>query len=160
MTADTDHAPGLGAGLAAQIELTLGRVADSLDRWSHRYEQLQQSWQDVHPVPILPGQVPLSGGAGTLDVPDVCGPKDGLWWDVRRLTTWGWTAGTVTVYLNSTAGEQLAQNSVVGQFTWSGQILLGPRDRLVFQASGITGTVNLAGQAFEVDARALPAYLI
>ena len=157
---DTEHAPGPGASLAAQLELTLGRVAESFDRWSRRYEAMQSSWQEVHPAPLLLGQIPLSAGAGTLDVPNLAGPADGLWWDVRRLTAWGFTAGTVTVYLNSTSGEQLASTTVAGQFTWSGGILLGPRDRLVFQASGVTGQVNLAGQVIEIGARVLPSYLI
>ncbi len=160
MVADTETAPGLGAGLSGALEVTLGRLAEAVDKMSARQRAAERSWQDVHPVPILGGQVPLSAGAGTLDSPDQFGPHDGLWWDVRRLTTWGWTAGTVTVFLNSTAGEQLSSTTAVGQFTWSGQILLGPRDRLVISASGITGTVNIAGQAIEVAAPVLPAYLI
>jgi len=161
VTADTDG--GLQGQVAASLEVTLGALADGLNALvDDKRSRPQQLWNACRPVPILPGQVPLSSGAGTLDVPDRMGPKDGYWWDVRRLTLWGFTAGTVSVYLNdsTTLGEQLASCTLPGQFTWSGQLLLGSRDRLVVVASGVTGSVSAAGQAIEVSAQALPDYLM
>ncbi len=160
MTAESDFASGLGADLVAGLHLTLGRIADTLDGMARREAAERDMWQGVHPVPVLPGQIPLSAGAGTLASPNLAGPNLGYWWDLRRLTAWGFTAGTVTVFLNNAAGEQLASTTVAGQFTWSGQILLAPDDYMVFVASGITGSVNIAGQAIEVADRWLPRYLL
>jgi len=161
VTADTDG--GLRAQAAASLEVTLGALADGLNALvDDKRSRPQQLWNAVRPVPILAGQVPLTAGAGTLDVPDRYGPMDGYWWDVRRLSAWGFTAGTVNVYLNdpSGLGELLASFSQAGQYTWSGQVLLSPQDRFVVIASGITGIVSVAGQAIEVSAQALPDYLI
>jgi hypothetical protein len=159
MAVDAEAGP---LGLGASLEVMLGRVADTLDRLDHREQRMQQMWQDLHPVPILSGQVPLTAGAGTLNTPDRLGPKDGYWWDVRRLSTWGFTAGTVNVFLNDATGfgELLASFPQAGQFTWGGQLLMGPRDFLVVSATGITGTVSVAGQAVEIADRMLPEYLL
>lgn len=116
-------------------------------------------WRACHPVPIL-GAIPLSSGAGTLDQPDMYGPKDPYWWDLRDLVAYGFTAGTITVYLNSSAGQPLAVATVVGEFTWSANHLLAPRDRLVFVASGITGNALVGGQAVEIETLWLPEYLM
>jgi hypothetical protein len=159
MTDDTDASP---MGLGASLEVMLGKAVDVLDRMDRREQRMQQLWQDVHPVPILSGQVPLTAGAGTMNVPDRLGPKDGYWWDVRRLSAWGFTAGSVTVFLNDATGlgEQLATYSQPGQWTWGGQLFMGPRDFLVVTATGITGTVSFAGQGIEVADRMLPEYLL
>lgn len=116
-------------------------------------------WQACHPVPIM-GAVPLAGGAGQLDQPDMYGPKDPFWWDLRDLSVWGFTAGTVTIFLNSASGTQLAVATSPGDFTWSAQKILSPRDRLIFSAAGITGSVQFAGQAIEVETSWLPEYLM
>lgn len=116
-------------------------------------------WLSCHPVPIL-GAIQLAAGAGTLDQPDMYGPKDPYWWDLRRLTLWGWTAGTVTVYLNNPNGTPLATATTPGEFTWSAQHLLTPRDRMVFSATGITGTVEIDGQAIEIETPWLSDYLV
>lgn len=116
-------------------------------------------WAACHPVPIL-GGILLTSGAGTLDQPDMYGPKDPYWWDLRDLAVWGFTAGTVTVYLNSTTGGFIAQTSTPGDFTWSAQKLLAPRDRLIFVAAGVTGSVQFGGQAIEIETAWLPEYLM
>jgi hypothetical protein len=59
------------------------------------------------------------------------------------------------------AGEQLAQFTVPGQWTWGKkQMALAPRDRLVAVATGIVGNVYLAGSATEVEAAWWPEYVI
>lgn len=155
--AEAERSPGLGVDVAAALQVTLGKVADALERTARA-----RPWQDVHPVPILAGGMTLTGGAGVIDQPDLLGPKDGLWWDVRRVSAWGFTAGTVGIYLNDPTGtgELLASFTQPGQYTWSSQVLLGPRDRLVVVASGVTGSVTVAGQAVEISAPILPAYLV
>lgn len=116
-------------------------------------------WAYCHPVPII-GAIPITAGAGTFDQPDMYGPKDPYWWDLRDLSLWGWTAGTVTVFKNSTSGSVLALTTTPGDFTWSAQKILGPRDRLIFVATGITGSVQFEGQAIEVETSWLPEYLM
>ena len=159
MTADTDT--GISAQLGAGIELMLGRVADTLDRLDRREQQLQQWWQDLHPAPILTQALTGSPAAGaTIDVIDRTQVKDSYWWDVRRLSCWGFTAGSVNVFLNDPNGEQIASFPQAGQWSWGGQLLMAPRDRLVaVVASNITGSVFFAGQVIEVASTILPQYL-
>lgn len=159
MTADTDT--GIGAQLGASVELVLGRISDTLDRLDKREQKLQQWWQDLHPAPILTAALTGNPAAGAvIDQPDRLQPKDTYWWDVRRLSCWGFTAGSVNVFLNDPNGEQLASFPQAGQFTWGGQLLMGPRDRLIaVVASNITGSVFLAGQVIEVASTILPQYL-
>lgn len=116
-------------------------------------------WAACHPVPIM-GAILITAGAGTLDQPDMYGPKDPYWWDLRDISLWGWSAGTVTLYKNSTSGTILAQATVPGNFTWSKNKILGPRDRLLFGATGITGSVQFEGQAIEVETSWLPEYIM
>lgn len=162
MTADTDTGLQVGAEAGGLLSVTLGRISATLDRMDKRERAEVLLWQDVHLVPIIGGAVTLSAGAGTLDQPDRMGPHDPFWWDVRRLSAWGFTAGAVNVTLNDATGngELLASFPQAGQFTWSGQVFLGPRDRLVVTATGITGNVFIAGQAAEVSSTMLPRYLL
>ena len=161
MTADTS----LGAEFGATLDVTLGKLAQAVDRLTRRDEQEAQLWQDVHMVPILAGGLTGSPAAGTVvtDLPDRMGPHDPYWWDVRRLSCWGFTAGSVNVFLNDATGngELVANFPQAGQFTWSGQVFLAPRDRLVvITASAITGSVFVAGQAVEISSTMLPRYLL
>lgn len=116
-------------------------------------------WDAAHPV-WFTGQIPLSSGAGTLQQKDLYGPKTGYWWDVRSIQLRGFTAGTVTVFRNSTIGETVAQAAAIGEFTWSAQRVLAPEDQLIFQATGITGSVFVTGAAIEVATEWLPEYLM
>jgi hypothetical protein len=157
--ADSDGAGGLSAQLEATLDVTLGRLAAAVDRLTQREQQFVQLWQDLHLVPVW--AAPIAGATGTSDLADRLGPKDGYWWDLRRLSAWGFTAGTVTVTLNDANGEQLAVFTQAGQWTWSGNTFLGPRDRLVVVTSGITGgPVQVQGQAVEVSTQQLPNYLL
>lgn len=144
-------------GLLAELKLMVGSVADNT---APKPARAPVPWEAAHPVPIL-GNIQLTAGAGTTDqAANVYGPNDPYYWDIRRLSVWGFTAGTVTAYLNSASGEQLGVAPSAGQFTWSSQVLLAPRDHLVFVAASITGTVTFGGQAIEVKSEWLPAYLM
>jgi len=151
-----DGGPEL-TGLLAELAVTLGSLKQAVN--GDRPRKPVIPWEACHPVPIL-GTVQLTAGAGTLDQPDMYGPKDPYWWDLRSLGVWGFTAGTVTVFLNSANGQQLAAASTPGEFDWSAQRILGPRDRLIFVAAGITGTAQLGGQAIEVETSWLAEYLL
>jgi hypothetical protein len=120
------------------------------------------SWQNIHPV--LP--IAALSGNGTLNVKDGWGPKTGYWWDLHRISAWGFTAGTLTVYRNSggsgsPSGIQVGVFSSVGEFTWGkGQKMIPPDDWLIFVAASITGTVQFEVGATAIQSTWLPNYLI
>lgn len=146
-------APG---GIA--LDLAVGSPA----RQEAEYSRPRVPWEACHPV-WFTGQIPLTAGAGTLLQSNLYGPELPFWWDVRSIRVWGFTAGTVTVYRNnpgSLSGEQFGVATSPGEFTWSNQLLLAPQDSLVFGATGITGSVFVAGQAVEVAAAWLAEYLM
>jgi hypothetical protein len=151
------HQAGNGTGgLVASIAVAVGQA---MEDHAGRPAVPKIPWAACHPVPIT-GAFNLSAGAGVINSADNYGPKDPYWWDLRSLGVWGFTAGTVTVNLNSPNGQQLASATTPGEFDWSAQRLLGPRDWMVFTATGITGTVQFGGQAIEILSPWLPEYLM
>src|SRR5215472_3891469 len=150
-------AEGTGAAADAALEVTLGNLQATVERMDRRLQRLDNLWQNLRVVPVV--FQPLIAN-GTTDLPDRMGPKDGFWWDLRFLSSWGWTAGTVTVNKNDPNGAVLAQFPSAGQFTWSGQVWLAPRDRLLLTVTGLTGTVQCEGFAIEVSTQILPDYLL
>lgn len=144
----------------AAAELILGTLTDI--RRDQKIRTPRIPWTACHPVPVAIGQpIPITAGAGTLGVTqDIFGPNDPYWWDVRSLAAWGFTAGTIIAYRNQIGGEQLAVWTSAGEFTWGAQKMLGPRDSIIWSASGISGTPQVAGQAIEVEAAWLAEYLV
>lgn len=111
-------------------------------------------------------QVPLAcpqfqgGGNGTMDYPDALKAKTGYYWSVRRLTLTGWSAGSATAYIDSTAGEPVAPYPAPAVLTFGrGELLLNPDSRLVIACTGITGVVQLNGRADVFPSWMLPYYL-
>lgn len=156
--AETAAPGGLSVGLFAEIGAALGRLTGVLER---REQAADRVWQDLHPVPIARQMLVTAGSV--VDVPDLLGPHDGLWWDVRRLSFMGAIGtGSVDVHINDVNSEIVARvSSLPSILTWSSQVILGPRDRLVYQANtGVTGPVYISGQAFEIAGQLLPAYLM
>lgn len=151
---------GLRVNGGFTIEAALGTLARDAVRRQRRDQEL---WQAIHTVPVRTAALTaLVSASGVLDFPDQLGPHDGYWWDVHRLSAWGWTAGTVTVYMNDStgSGEPLAVFNTPGQYTWGkAQMPLAPRDRMVVVAAGVTGSVNIAGSATEVLAPYWPEYV-
>ena len=155
-----EGSPGDGfAGLLADLTVAVGSLREQM---TDRPVKPKIPWDACHPV-WFTGSIPLTAGAGTLLQSNLYGPELPYWWDVRSVRVWGFTAGTVTVYRNNPAalsGEQFGSTTVPGEFTWSAQTLLSPQDSLVFGATGITGSVFVAGQAIEVAAAWLAEYLM
>jgi hypothetical protein len=136
-----------GGILRAVLGLTasVGRMTDALDRearWRDRQRRVIRS------VPIQPQQITLTGGGGTLDVPDAYMlAKTGYTASIRRLACWGFSAGTVNVWLASPAGELVAPFAQAGVATYGrGEQLMQGGERIVFVASGITGIVQVGGK--------------
>ena len=141
-------------GLLAELVLAIGKLGGQLEKPLPRP---RIPWNACHPVGPI-GAVTLTAGAGTYDAADLLGPHDPYWWDLRRFAAWGFTAGSVVLFKNSTAGTQLGSLSAPGNITWSAQELLAPRDRLIIVASGITGAVQWEVRAWEVESQWLPEY--
>ena len=153
---DTGEAGSI-RGAVAELAVAIGDLQESV-RGTGRPRTPKVPWEACHPVPIRAGAIPTA--AGTIDIPDMLGPHDPFWWDIRRIGAWGFTAGTLTLFLNSTNGEQLASWPTPGNFTWGTSLLLAPRDRLIFVGAGLTGTVQITGQAFEIETPWVPEYAL
>jgi hypothetical protein len=153
-----DDPGGLGASIGAQLVATFGRVAQALDAQARDLERRRQA---IRQVPIQMQEIPLSGGGGTLDVPDAYMlAKTGYNASIRRLSAWGFSAGSVSVYSASAAGELLAPFPSAGVITAGrGELLLQPGDRIVFIASGITGNVLVGGSYDLFETWYLPYYI-
>lgn len=118
-------------------------------------------WEACHPVPLNP----INIGAGTAGTSDErWEPREGVAWHIMRVGFISQTATAAALFRDSTvAGAWQLQSFTVaaGAFAppWEprGLILL-PGSRLIWQATGGTGTAN--GDAIEIDLDWLPAYLI
>lgn len=143
-----------GIELSAQIALSLGDIATAM--------QQEQAWRRrcagaIQQVPVISNQV---NGSGTIDTPDALAVKTGYIWGLRRLSCYGFSAGTVTVYIGAAGGEVLFPFDQAGTATFGrGEMLLMPGDRLVAVGAGITGTFQLQGRADCFEQWYLPYYI-
>lgn len=158
-TANPDSDEGGASFTGAAAELILGHLSTIEEQTKPKKAKPRIPWEACHPI-WQTGQIPLVAGAGTLQQGNLYGPEVPYWWDLRTISFWGFTAGTVTVFLNNVNGEELGSTTTAGQFTWSAQELLGPQDNVIFVASGVTGSVNLSLRAIEVETAWLPEYLM
>lgn len=147
---------GIDAEVTARLCASLDRLTERMDR---RAALQQLAMQAMRQVPFY-GSITLSGGAGTDDQPDKLQPKTGYVWSIRRITAQGYSAGTVTAYLNSTNGEPVMPFPAAAVNTLGrGELLVQSGERLVWGATGITGTVTYWGRADCMEQWLLPFYL-
>lgn len=139
-------------GAVAELVLAVGQ----LGKHAGGSPRPRIPWESCHPI----GPQGALAGSGTVDTPDMLGPHDPYWWDLRRFAAWGFTAGTVNIYKDNVNGIQLGSLAAPGNITWSAQELLAPRDRVIIVASSITGAVQWELRAIEVESRWLPEYLM
>lgn len=94
-------------------------------------------------IPLQP--MTLTGSSpnltGTLDIPEMFGPRASWGWQLDGMGAQGFTTGSVSVYLNSTNAEEIFSFSSAGVFYQRKFRFLNQSQRLVFSATGITGTV-------------------
>jgi hypothetical protein len=151
-----------GVGMFVQLGAQLGRVATALER---QQADAMRLGQVIREVPITSPQIQISAGAGQLDEPDLLEAKTGYCWSIRRLTAWGYTAGSVEVFKNSANGELMFPFPSQGVATFGrGEQRLMPGDRLVFVASGITLSgaytgIQIGGAADCFESWYLPYYI-
>jgi hypothetical protein len=168
---ETDTGPGVVIGLDLFAGLTdqLARLSGAMERRERRREAL---YQKMHQAPLLVSDIPITNSAGVLQQADRLSPKAGYTWCVRRLAVYGFTAGTVNVYLNGSViggvvqgGEILVPFPQAGIATLGrGEVLLHQNDQITFGASGITlqsgySGVRLGGAVDEFESWLLPEYL-
>lgn len=152
---------GLGAGVEIDLGLHIGAavgqaVGEQLDRhWRREEARRRELNSKIMPLSVDPIPVPLVAGAGTLDVPRLLGPALGWVFQLDGMGAQGFTAGTVSVWASSVAG----QGANIFTFTSAGVFYqrhfryLRYGERLSFLASGITGTaaIWIAGLAYTED---------
>ena len=152
-----DDGNGQASGLALDVRVgAAGPDSHEPGKFSHPripFGACHPAWQT--------GYIPLTAGAGSVFQPNLYGPELPYWWDLRTVSVWGWTAGTVTLYMNSQPnGEQVGVATTPGQFTFSAQMMMSPQDSLVLAATGITGSVFFTMRAIEVETAWLAEYLM
>lgn len=148
--------PEIELDLGLQLIASIETLTDQLRRqWQHE----QRKAQAIRQVPLAANQ---ANAAGIIDDPAQLRCPTGYYMSVRRLSVFGFSAGTAVVYMNSSLGEPVATfTPTTGTVTHGkGHILMHPGDRLVVAATGITGTVQLNGAADLLEAWYLYAYLI
>jgi hypothetical protein len=152
-----------GLSFTAELKASIDGISARLERdWNER----QRLSGVVRQASIMVSDWNLanvdSAGYAVLRRSSQLGPPQGFYWSVRRLTAYGFTAGTVTATLNSRTGEPLIPWPQEGVFTFGkGELLLHPGSQMVFStlASGLTGTVQIYGAADVFESWYLPYYI-
>jgi hypothetical protein len=152
--------PGISAGFqfAANLSASIDGLAAQLKAADDRSRQCRAAiWTfRVPPVPMT-----LATGAGNLGSPAMFGPRMGQFWDIKYMVASGFTAGTVSVYLNSVNGDLIYGFPSAGSATFGkGQMFLQPGDRFHFSATGITGTVAVSFGGVQMSSEFVGDYLI
>ena len=154
-------AGGEAIGIGADLHVTLGRLVSALE---YQREMDLARVREISVAMIPAHSVALAAGAGTLDIADELGPHEGQCWAVHWVTAAGFSAGTVSVYWG--LPDLAAGSNLRFVFTSAGvwepprtSTLLQARDRMVFVAAGITGSVVISGQVTQMTARMLPRFL-
>ena len=165
MRPDDDGLPDVQGGPLLDVRAELGVRLESLTAAvAEQNDRAQRLLQAIHQVPLATKQIASNG---TIDSPQDLGPSGGFWWDVRRVTAAGFSAGTVTVYKNAVVdGNQVLAFASAGVINMGkAHLLLGPKDRLVYVTANITlnsgaAGVSIGGDALQIESWALPSYLM
>lgn len=138
--------PGDWHGLWTGVHNALHRIAGALpDPRTRRREAAQNVWSvDIDPTPMVPQQV---AGVWYLDIPQLFSASLGEHWDVHVITATGYTAGSVSAWINVpviAANGAVTAGALRGSFPSAGlnnygkgQCHLRANDRLVFIGTGI-----------------------
>lgn len=146
--------------LGAELIAAVNANTKALEREQQHRQKIMQA---IRQLPLIAPQAVTVNGVLGIDSPDNLKAKTGWYWDIKRLTLTGWSAGTVTVYLNgalSAPGEPIEFFATPGRQVYGkGHQLMHPDDRLIVIGTGITGFVQLNGAVTAVEAWYLPQYL-
>ena len=152
-----------GLSFTAELKASLDGISARMDRdWAERTRLSGV----VRQVPIMVPDWNIanvdSSGYTVLRRQPQLGPPAGFYWSVRRLTAYGFTAGTVVATIDNRNGEPVAPFPQEGVFTFGkGELLIHPGSQLIFSAlaSGITGTIQIYGAADMFESWYLPYYI-
>lgn len=154
MTTPTDPGLQIGIELKASIDTLAGEV---------RKQREDQNRLNQAIAPLPPVTVPqITGASGTLDYPDLMGPKTGWAWDIRWISAQTFTAGTVKVYVDNAVDGNLRATFTTAGVTYPGlgPLFLTAGHRLVVAGSGLTGNVTFSFGGFQIAAPYVGAYLL
>ena len=100
---------GIGAGVAATLEVSLGRLAAALDRQERRRQQMAA---DIMYIPGLTFP-PFASAALPFLPGSAWGPRPGYWWAVQAIRVAGLaTADVLTVYRGSSKEAAIGENAL------------------------------------------------
>jgi hypothetical protein len=129
---------GVGLEVFGSLGAQLGRLADSLE--ADRRDRGRPRIPDwaVTPLYIPETPIPLSSGAGSLDVRQLFGPTLGRSWVIYSAIARGFTAGTVQGLRNGI--DLMLPFPAAGELTYGKcqKILRGNGERITWTATGIT----------------------
>lgn len=128
-------------------------INEKLDQIQTHQKEVKAKKSQVFQAPILADIT-----SSPFDNTALLAPPRGNCWSVRRLSAFGFTAGTVTIMLDGL--EPVWVFSAAGSETWGrGELLLQPGQKLTVSYTGITGNVYLAGAADEFPFWYLQEYI-
>jgi hypothetical protein len=147
-----------GLALMAELAVRLDTISERLRIQNERQNQLAQAIRVISHIPV--GQITTTNGS--LNQPELSGPRRGYAWEVRRVTVNTFTAGTVQCYVDANAPQNLvlpfASSGV--NYPGSSNIVLENGHWLVFGATTITGNADISLGVIEIEQRWLAAYLL
>lgn len=164
MTDILSRPPGIRA--AGMLEIEAGFGHDNTHR--HKMDRRDLVAQYLFQIP-LSALVTITAGSGAAGFPDTMGPGAGFYWNIRRLSVQGFTAGSVIVYKNApvVGGVVVGTPEVFVPFPQAGTATLGrgegllnPTDALTISATGITLAAGYAGIQVNGSADNFPAWLL
>jgi hypothetical protein len=157
----------MSAGLEVDVSAQLCAAVSGLSARLARADastaaQAQLAAQEYQQIPFVIN-LPIAAGAGSLNPVPATGPDVGYWWSIRRLSATGFSAGTVILFIDSTAGEPVATftGAAIGTYVTTygkGHQMLHPGSNLAITATGITGTVVVYGAADLIATAVMPWY--
>lgn len=148
--------------IEASAAVSLGASIDALNTTLLQQAQRQQEIRSViQTFRVPPVPMTITAGAGTLGSGFMFGPRTGQFWDIKYMVATGFTSGTVSVFLNSSDGDQVYGFPSEGYASFGkGQMFLVPGERFHFSATGITGTVAVSFGGVQVASPFVGDYLI
>jgi hypothetical protein len=147
---DTKMVPETEYG--ASVEVDLGKLVLSM---SAKVDEMK-AWMEKHADIVYQTPIVAQVGAGTTTTNDGANPAQsntypdrGTIWSIRRLSITGFTAGTVTAYINALEPVASWTFGVVNPFNYypKGGIILQPGDNLTFGTNAVTGLAQVFGVA-------------
>lgn len=170
MTVVTDTAPGLD--IMVRVAASLETISGHMARQASLTAQLAHC---IYPVEIPAGTTTVSSGTALIGSAELFGPREGIYWDVRRVTVNGLAASdTVKLYRVSTptSASAVAENEIIPLTAGNPEIdpvyspglgacmLRAGQSLMVYGTSLGATTVTVSWDGISIAAQWLGAYLL